>query len=181
MTLIKCPECGNTIEQGECPNCGYNPENGGKRKAKKKKVLLIVTGIVGLALLFALVLSIINVNKGNKYVLEACKELAKDKGGFPNVEAIYVSDEVHDGNTTIDYVYQVYIEYSKAWGTEAVLYVIDEKGKSYYITEASDERLLCYLKIAELWVTKGNDLLEPSERWIKLSESEVKKIEDKLN
>lgn len=179
-----CVECGSTIDltTGICTNCGYNPEKiSNQKKAKKKKVAFIVGGIVVVVLLALIIVMIINANKGNAYVIAACEELADEEGELPDIEEIYISEEIDDGSSTIDFVYRIYIEYESGWGTERVMYIVDDKNESYFITEYSSEKLTCYMGIAEMEIHGIEGLFEPSDNWEELSSSEVKKIEKKFD
>lgn len=179
-----CVECGNTIDlaTGICTNCGYNPEKVNKhKKAKKKKVAIIVSSIVVVGLLLLAIVMAINANKGNAYVMSACEELANEEGGLPGIEKIYISEKIDDGSSTIDYVYRIYIEYESRWGTEKVMYIVDDKDERYFITEYSSEKLTCYIGIAEVEIHGIEGWFEPSDNWKELSSSDVKKIENKFD
>ena len=97
-----------------------------------------------------------------------------------NIEEIYISEAVADGKT-IDYVYRVYIEYESIWGTESVLYIVDDKGKSYFATAYGEEKLANYLTMAEFEVKGIPGYFEPSDEWEELSSSEVRKFEKKFD
>ena len=174
-----CKEFGQKIESatGVCTNCGYDLE---KIRKKKKKILfsvgiffVVVTLIIGFFLF-------INANKGSKYIMEACEELSDEENGLPDIEEIYISEEIAE-NSLIDYVYRVYIEYEGRWGTEKVLYIVDDEGKTYFATEYGDDKLVNYLTLAEFEVNGIEGIFEPSDEWEELSYSKVRKIEKKFD
>lgn len=77
-------------------------------------------------------------------------------------------------------IYRVYIEYRGSWGTETVIYMVDKNENTYFITAYMDEKLSCYLTIAEYEINGLEGLFEPSGDWEKLSLSEIEKYEKKL-
>lgn len=77
-------------------------------------------------------------------------------------------------------IYRVFIEYRGSWGTEAVIYIVDKKGNTYFITAYMDKKLSSYLTLAEFEINGLEGLFEPSGDWEKLSLSEVEKYEKKL-
>lgn len=123
---------------------------------------------------------VIKANKGNSYILDACEKLSDAENGLPDIEEIYISETVAE-DKTIDYVYRVYIEYEGRLGTEAVLYIVDDKGNTYLATAYGDDKLANYLKMAEFEVNGIEGFFEPSDEWKELSSSEVKKFEEKFN
>ena len=180
-----CVECGNIIDltTGICTNCGYMPENvNDHKRAKKKRIAIIVSCIVVIALLVLIIARVIYVKKGNAYVMSACKELANEEGRLPNIKEIYISDDINDGSSTIDYVYRIYIEYESGWETERVMYVVDDNDESYFITEYSNKKLANHIGIAELQIygLEGWSF-KSSAYWKELSSAAVKKIESKFD
>ena len=179
-----CPECSEKIQEGAkvCPNCGYTLSS--KRKIKKFAILGSVALVV--VLIIVIVIAILGKNN-NAYIVDACKEIQKNLSN-PNslsLQEVYISDE-ESTDTTIDYVYRVYIVYrytnsydSKKEGT--VLYVIDDKGKTYFIEDSSSEQLYAYKSIAEMEIFGLSGWFEPSDNWIELEGSEVNKIEKKID
>lgn len=138
-----CPECGSEIDFATkiCKNCGYNPVKVAKEKSrKKKKMIAIVLCILVVIAIIVGVVTLKSAYKETSYVVEACKELSNDENGLPNIKAIYTSDEVDDGDSTIDYVYRVYIEYFSGLGTKKVMYIVDKRDETHYITQYSKEK-----------------------------------------
>lgn len=177
-----CKECGQEMDAatGICLNCGFDPARIEQKKRKiKKKIGLIVSLITAVVVLALGIMFAQNANKGNSYILAACKELADVENGFPDVKNIYYS-ETPDEDSTIDYVYRVYIEYRGSWGKETVMYIVDKKGNTYFITAYMDEKLSSYLTVAEFEINGFESLFEPSGDWEKLSSSEVEKYEKKF-
>lgn len=177
-----CKECGQEIDAatGICLNCGFDLARVEQKKRKtKKKIGLIVSLIIVVVILALGIMFAQNANKGNSYILAACKELADEENGFPDVKNIYYSEKTAE-DSTIDYTYRVYIEYKGSWGTEAVIYIVDKKGNTYFITAYMDEKLSCHLKVAEFEINGLEGLFEPSGDWEKLSSSEIEEYEKKL-
>lgn len=77
-------------------------------------------------------------------------------------------------------IYRIYIEYRGSWGTEKVMYIVDKKGNTYFITAYIDEKLSCYLTIAEFEINGLEGFFGPGGDWEKLSSSEVEKYAKKL-
>lgn len=178
-----CPDCGNKIDSASkiCTNCGYNPEVAAKEKHRKKKTFII--SLLCLAAAACLTVSVIvvrNIFKDSSYVADACKELASDVNGELDISAIYTSDKVDDGQSTIDYVYRVYIEYNTDWITEKVLYIVDNEGETYFVKEDSDEKLSCYLTLAGVEIFGIEGYIDSSDDWDKMSMSDISKIEKKV-
>ena len=174
MALIKCSECGNEVNE---------------KKHNKKKLFAIIGIIVVTMVIVLAVVLIKNANKGTTYVVKACKELAEAESGLPDIKAIYTSEKavkaitsekVDGGFSTIDYVYRVYIEYSSGQGKNAVMYIVDNKGETYYITEHSSEILSRYLSLAEMEIFGLKGYWGPNRAWVKLSSSEISKMEEKV-
>ena len=183
VTNKVCKECGQEIDltTGVCLNCGYDSSKvEQKKKESKKKIGIVIGSIIAVAVLVLGICFFVNANKGNSYILAACEELADEENGLPDIEEIYISEAIADGKT-IDYVYRVYIEYEGSWGTEAVLYIVDDKGKSYFATAYGEEKLANYLTMAEFEVNGIPGYFEPSDEWEELSSSEVKKFEKKFD
>lgn len=177
-----CKECGQEMDAatGICLNCGFDPARVEQKKRKaKKKIGLIVSLITAVVVLALGIMFAKNVKKDNSYILAACKELADEENGFPDVKNIYYSEKPAE-NSTIDYIYRVFIEYRGSWGTEAVIYIVDKKGNTYFITAYMDKKLSSYLTLAEFEINGLEGLFEPSGDWEKLSLSEVEKYEKKL-
>lgn len=178
-----CKECGQEIDlvTGICLNCGFDLKKVEKKKRDSKKKISIMIGlIIAVVVLVLGIMFVIDANKGNSYILAACEELADEENGLPDIEAIYVSETVAEGKT-IDYVYRIYIEYEGRWGTEAVLYIVDDKENTYFATAYGDDKLANYLSLAEFEVNGIEGFFEPSDEWEELSSSEVKKFEKKLD
>lgn len=178
-----CKECGQEIDvaTGVCLNCGYDSAKvEQKKKESKRKIGIVIGSIITVALVVLGICLLVNANKGNTYILAACEELANEENGLPDIEEIYISEAVADGKT-IDYVYRVYIEYESIWGTESVLYIVDDKGKSYFATAYGEEKLANYLTMAEFEVKGIPGYFEPSDEWEELSSSEVRKFEKKFD
>lgn len=182
VKAVICPECGSEIDpvQNICKNCGYDPVKIAKGKSRKKKK--IITIVLCAAVLIAIIVGaavLINANKGTSYVVEACKELSNEKNGLPTIKAIYTSEDKGD-DSTIDYVYRVYIEYMSESGTDKVLYIVDKRGETFYITPASDESLSCYLSVVDMQIFGVSGIFEPYGNWDKMSASDIAKIKDKV-
>lgn len=178
-----CKECGQEIDlvTGICLNCGFDLKKVEKKKRDSKKKISIMIGlIIAVVVLVLGIMFVIDANKGNSYILAACEELADEENGLPDIEAIYVSETVAEGKT-IDYVYRIYIEYEGRWGTEAVLYIVDDKGNTYFATAYGDDKLANYLSLAKYEVNGIEGFFEPSDEWEELSSPEVKKFEKKLD
>lgn len=178
-----CKECGQEIDlvTGICLNCGFDLKKVEKKKRDSKKKISIMIGlIIAVVVLVLGIMFVIDANKGNSYILAACEELADEENGLPDIEAIYVSETVAEGKT-IDYVYRIYIEYEGCWGTEAVLYIVDDKGNTYFATAYGDDKLANYLSLAKYEVNGIEGFFEPSDEWEELSSPEVKKFEKKLD
>ena len=178
----RCKECGQEMDAatGICLNCGFDPARIEQKKRNiKKKIGLIVSLITAVVVLALGIMFAQNANKGNSYILAACKELADVENGFPDVKNIYYSETPAE-DSTIDYVYRVYIEYKGNWGKETVMYIVDKKGNTYFITAYMDEKLSSYLTVAEFEINGFESLFEPSGDWEKLSSSEVEKYEKKF-
>lgn len=183
VKAIICPECGSEINpaQNICKNCGYDPIKIAKGKSrKKKKIITIVLCAMVLIAIIAGVVALINANKETSYVVEACKELSNEKNGLPSIKAIYTSDEVDDGDSTIDYVYRVYIEYFSGLGTKKVMYIVDKRDETHYITQYSKEKYTSFLAVAEMQIFGVSGFWEPSGNWDKMSASDIAKIKDKV-
>lgn len=177
-----CKECGQEMDAatGICLNCGFDSARVEQKKRKaKKKIGLIVSLVTAVVILASGIMFAQKANKGNSYILAACKELVDEENGFPDVTNIYYSEKIAE-DSTIDYIYRVYIEYRGSWGTESVIYIVDKKGNTYFITAYMDENLSCYLTIAKNEINGFEGLFEPSGDWEKLSLSEVEKYEKKL-
>lgn len=177
-----CKECGQEMDAatGICLNCGFDSARVGQKKKKtKKKIGLIVSLTIAIIILALGIMFAQNASKDNSYILAACKELADKENGFPDVRNIYYSEKPAE-DSTIDYIYRVYIEYRGSWGTESVIYVVDSKGNTYFITAYMDEKLSCYLTIAEFEINGLEGFFEPSGDWEKLSSSEIEEYEKKL-
>lgn len=177
-----CKECGQEMDvaTGICSNCGFDPAGVEQKKRKaRKKIGLIVSLITAVVILVLGIIIAQKANKGNSYILAACKELADEENGLLDVKNIYYSEKTAE-DSTIDYIYRVYIEYRGSWGTETVIYMVDKKENTYFITAYMDEKLSCYLTIAEYEINGFEGLFEPSGDWEKLSSSEVEKYEKKL-
>lgn len=99
-----CKECGQEMDlaTGICLNCGFDPARV-KQKKVKKKIGLIVSSITAVVVLAFGIMFAQNANKGNSYILAACKELAGEENGFPYVKYIYYSEKSAE-DTTIDYI-----------------------------------------------------------------------------
>ena len=182
-TIKVCKECGQEIDlnTGICTNCGYDSIKVQQKKKEKKKKLLITLGVIFVvAIVVAIVCIFLNANKGKKYILQACEELADEENGLPDIEEIYVSEEIAE-DSTIDYVYRVYIEYEGYWGTEKAIFLVDDEGETYFATEYGNDKVVNYLKIAEFEVNGIEGFFEPSDNWEKLSSSEVRNIEKKFD
>lgn len=178
-----CPECGNEIDPNTriCGNCGYNPINILNKKKQNKKKLFVIIGII--AVIIVIVLSVVLIKKANKgttYVVKACKALAEDESGLPDIKKIYISEKADVDFSTIHYAYRVYIEYSSGWDDNAVMYIVDDEGETYYITKNSNKKLSCYLSIAKTEIYGLEGLWGPSGDWQELSTAEILKIEKKV-
>lgn len=178
-----CPECGSEIDFATkiCKNCGYNPVKVAKEKSrKKKKMITIVLCIVVVIAIIVGVVTLKSAYKETSYVVEACKELSNDENGLPNIKAIYTSDEVDDGDSTIDYVYRVYIEYFSGLGTKKVMYIVDKRDETHYITQYSKEKYSSFLAVAEMQIFGVSGFWEPSGNWDKMSSSDIVEIKNKV-
>lgn len=178
-----CKECGQEVDltTGICLNCGFDALKVEQKKRKsKKKIGIVIGSVIAVAVLVLGIIFFINANKDNSYILAACEELADEENGLPDIEDIYISEAIADGKT-IDYVYRVYIEYEGLWGTEAVLYIVDDKGNTYFATAYGEETLVNYLTLAEFEVNGIPGYFEPSDEWEELSSSEVRKFEKKFD
>ena len=98
---------------------------------------------------------------------------------MPDISAIYISDGIAEGRT-IDYVYRVYIEYESRWGTDAVLFMVDDKDRTYFTTAYGKEELVAYLTVAEVEIFGIEGFFGPGDEWEELSSSEIRKIEKNL-
>lgn len=185
VPTLTCPECGKEIEASEitCSNCGYKLKQGDKFKKKK----IVIVGCIAILILLITCMVVVLINRnGNNYILDACKEIQKNLSN-PNslsLQEVYVSDEIST-DTTIDYMYRVYIVYKytnsyddREEGT--LLYIVDDKGKTYFIDDSSSEQLSSYKSIAEVEIFGLSGLFEPSDNWIGLKSSEINKIEKKI-
>lgn len=182
VKAIICPECGSEINpaQNICKNCGYDPIKIAKGKSrKKKKMIAIVLCILVVIAIIVGVVTLKSAYKETSYVVEACKELSNEKNGLPSIKAIYTSEDKGD-DSTIDYVYRVYIEYMSESGTNKVLYIVDKKGETFYITPTSDETLSCYLSVVDMQIFGISDIIGPYGNWDKMSASDIAKIKDKV-
>lgn len=178
-----CKECGQEIDlnTGICTNCGYDSSKIQQKKKEKKKKLFLVLGMIFLVAIVVVVVCIFtNANKGKKYIIEACEELADEENGLPDIEEIYVSEEIAE-DSLIDYVYRVYIEYEGSWGTRKAIFLVDDEGETYFATEYGDDKIVNYLTIAEFEVNGIEGFFEPSDNWEELSSSEVRDIEKKFD
>lgn len=185
-SILVCPECGKEVDTTEtqCSNCGYKLEH--SNNSKKKKITII--GCISILVLLIICVAVVIINrKGDNYILAACNEIQKNLSN-PNslsLQEVYVSDETGI-DKTIDYVYRVYIVYkytnsfdSKKEGT--ALYMIDDKGKTYFIEDSSSEKLYAYKSIAEVEIFGLSGWFEPSDNWSELKSSEIDKIEKKID
>ncbi len=182
MALIQCVECGQEMDAatGICSNCGFDPARVKQKKRKARKKIGLIVSLITVVVILALgIMFVQKANKGNSYILAACKELADEENGLPGVKNIYYSEKTAE-DSTIDYIYRVYIEYRGSWGTETVIYMVDKNENTYFITAYMDEKLSCYLTIAEYEINGLEGLFEPSGDWEKLSSSEIEKYEKKL-
>lgn len=182
VKAVICPECGSEIDpaQNICKNCGYDPVRIAKGKSrKKKKIITIVLCAAVLITIIAGVAFLINANKRTSYVVEACKELSSAEHGLPDIKAIYTSEDAGD-DSTINYVYRVYIEYMSGSRTNQVLYLVDKKDETFYITKGSKEDLSSYLSMAYVEIFGVKGFLDPHGNWDKMSASDIAKIKDKV-
>lgn len=178
-----CKECGQEIDLaiGIYSNCGFDSlKEEQKKKNSKKKIGIILGSILAVVVLVLGILFVINVNKRNSYILDACEKLTDEENGLPDIEEIYISETVAE-EKTIDYVYRVYIEYEGCLGTEAVLYIVDGNGNTYFATAYGDDKLANYLTMAEFEVSGIEGFFGPSDEWEELSSLEVKKFEEKFD
>lgn len=178
MALIKCPECGGVItdNQNVCLNCGY------KISKNRKKWIIMIVGAVAVIVMFFFVNYMMNVNK-YECEMSAYKQLCLEMGGGVTITKMYFSDEVAEGST-IDYIYRVYIVYKReAEYEEECLYILDDKGIEYFVTDddSNNERLYCYKALAEVEIFGLEGWLEPSGKWESRSRGEIQKIVSKTN
>lgn len=185
VPILICPECGEKVEATEtqCSNCGYNLKQGNK---VKKKIIAMI-GCASILVLLMICVAVVMANKkdGN-HVLDACKEIQKNLSNPKSLslQEVYVSDEINT-DMTIDYVNRVYIvyQYSNSYDSkkeDTALYVVDDKGKTYFIEDGSSEQLYAYKSTAEMEIFGLPGWFEPSDNWTVLESSEIDKIEKKI-
>lgn len=185
IPILACPECGKDIgtTETQCSNCGYKLKQG--NKVQKKKIAII--GCISILVLLIICVTVVMTNKkGDHYVLDACKEIKKNLSNphSLSLQEVYVSDETST-DTIIHYVYRVYIvyKYTNSYDRkkeETVLYVVDDKGKTYFIEDSSSEQLYGHKVIAEMEIFGVPGFFEPYGNWTQLNNSEIKKIEKKI-
>ena len=180
-----CPECGTILENTvQCNNCGYLLKKSLDYKGNMKK---IITAAAVAAIVLVGIVLFITRDKSNEYILDACREIQKKitNTNSLSLEEIYISDEVGT-DTTIDYVYRVYIEYkyTNAYDRrleDTALYIIDDKGETYLIDDNSSEMQYAYKIIAEGEIYGIAGWFEPSDNWTELTGSEIRKIQAKID
>lgn len=181
-----CPECGKILSDDVmcCDNCGYTFK---RLSIRKKKIVGIAISAIVVIVLMICIIFFVTREKGNDYVLDACKEIQDDISN-PNslsLKEIYISDEVGE-NKTINYVYRVYIvyEYTNVYdgkSEKTSLYIVDDKGETYLVDDYSNESQYSYKSLAEMEIYGLEGWFEPSDNWDELTSSEIKKIQNKLH
>lgn len=80
MSLINCPNCGKRISDKaiKCPKCGKNlRKNYKKRKINSKKIVVIITSLIGILLIFSVIVGIIKYKEYQEKI--AKEEIKKQK------------------------------------------------------------------------------------------------------
>lgn len=210
MALIKCPECSKDVSDKakSCIHCGCPLEetqntdlleedgteivNSTRDKVipiksndKKKKLLICAAIILIISIIIGISISVFP-NKA-KNAIDACimlQDNLKDKNSL-EIYSISICDKKPTHKTTIDYKYQVFIEYGakNAYGgtiSSEVLYLLTTNSDEYLINNDSPKNEKSYFILAQAAVNGVSGLWEPSKDWNSLSDNQIKQIEKKI-
>ena len=181
LTLL-CPECGEKIEKGMkvCSNCGYILS----RKSRNKKIGIIIGIVIVLIAIIGIIISMMSKNN-NSHIIDACKEIRKSLSNPNSLSLLEIyTSEKQSTDTTIDYVYRVYVVYKYTNNYDGkeegvALYLVDDKGKTYFVEDGS-EQLTGYKSTAKVEIFGLAGWFEPTNTWTALKSTEIDEIEKEI-